>query len=726
MGAQLLVLLAVALPLPQDTLLTYATPATREAVVRAAARHQAQDTAVADYRARLRYRLSISLGRRKWARSPVAAVEEQDAVVAWQRPNDLRVDVIGRRYRSRLPDLNASSVFDRPWFVPRGVGDSVRIFSDEFPATGALHPLARGAEAAYHYDLLDSLTMSVPGSGELRLYSVQVIPKRVAPALVAGRLWLDAATGQVVRFTFRYVGTDLWVAPDEPGDRSARRANRLLNRLLTIDADLEYALQDGQYWMPFRQSIAGTIRIPVVSDVVIPFQAVTTFGDYEINTGRPVAFTLPLPDPGATDSAARAALEARRDSIQAEREGGKGRPEGWNTADRWSGGRYEIHRPPDDSLAAYAGWTDSLRFDDDAEDEERVRAVRADLAAIAEELPGDLTGKRPYGFGYQNAGDALQYNRVQGLSLGAGGRVTIPGSRFTDFFATVRYGFSDERVTARGAVVRDAPGGRLALSGYRELADTDPFSPGKTLANSANALFTAHDNGDYHLATGGSLTWLGSLAIALDLTVQARWERQRSVTREARSAVNDFLGGGGDFPPNSAVADGDYWGASLRLARLAGIRWSLAAEGLAGEGEVTGRAWGDLRLSRGGAQGLTLRLKAGVAENAAPPQMQFRLGGMQTVRGFEYGTLMAPAFWAAQLDVSPMKGTIRPVLFIDAGQAAPLDGLFESEALAGGGIGVSVYSPLLRTTLIRMDLSHPISPDEGGKWRFDLVFSPVR
>ncbi|HEU5051274.1 MAG TPA: ShlB/FhaC/HecB family hemolysin secretion/activation protein, partial [Gemmatimonadales bacterium] len=121
-----------------------------------------------------------------------------------------------------------------------------------------------------------------------------------------------------------------------------------------------------------------------------------------------------------------------------------------------------------------------------------------------------------------------------------------------------------------------------------------------------------------------------------------------------------------------------------------------------------------------------LRLKAGVAENAAPPQMQFRLGGMQTVRGFEYGTLMAPAFWAAQLDVSPLKGTIRPVLFIDAGQAAPLDGLFESEALAGGGIGVSVYSPLLRTTLIRMDLSHPISPDEGGKWRFDLVFSPVR
>jgi hemolysin activation/secretion protein len=106
--------------------------------------------------------------------------------------------------------------------------------------------------------------------------------------------------------------------------------------------------------------------------------------------------------------------------------------------------------------------------------------------------------------------------------------------------------------------------------------------------------------------------------------------------------------------------------------------------------------------------------------------MRFRLGGMHTVRGFDYGVLTGAAFWAAQLDVSPLRGTIRPVLFVDAGQAAPAADLFGSRALAGGGVGVSVYSPLLRTTLIRLDLSHPISPDTGGTWRFDLVFSPVR
>ena len=726
MGAQLLILFAAALPhTQQDTLRTYATPATRELVVRAAARHQAQDSAVTDYRARIRYRLSIALGRRRWARSPVAAVEEQEALVAWQLPNDLRVDVIGRRYRSRLPELNASSVFDRPWFVPRSVGDSVRIFSNDFPATGALHPLARGAEASYHYDLLDSLSVSVPGSGQIRLYSVQVTPKAVGAALVAGRLWLDASDAQVVRFTFRYVGTSLWVRPEGDDSGSARRANRFINRILNIDADLEYALQDGKYWMPYRQAIAGTVRIPIVSDVVIPFQAVTTFEDYEINTGTPIAFALPLPDSISADSA-RALRSERRDSIQAEREGGEGRVEGWHYADLWPGGRYEIHRPPNDSLALYAGWRDSLRFDNDAADDRRVRDAQVELARIAEELPDELTGRSAAGFGYQNLGDALQYNRVQGLSVGVGGRVRVPGSDFTDLFATVRFGFSDERVTGRLAAVRDAPGGRLALSGYRDIADVDPFSPGRTFGNSLNAVFTAHDDADYLLATGGSLTYVTSIAIGTDLFATVRGERQRSVEREARSSVNDFFGGTGVFPFNPPVADGDFGIASLRIARLAGIRWSLAAEGMAGEGEVTGRAFGDIRYARGPARGYTLRVKAGVAESNAPPQMQFRLGGMQTVRGFQYGSLIAPAFWAAQLDVSPMRGTIRPIFFIDAGQAAPLGELLESRALVGGGVGVSVYSPLLRTTLLRLDLSHPISPDDGGEWRFDLVFSPVR
>ena len=58
------------------------------------------------------------------------------ARVQWQQPNDLRIDVIGRRFRARQRDLELSSVWDRPWFVPRGVDDSVRIFSRRVPGHG--------------------------------------------------------------------------------------------------------------------------------------------------------------------------------------------------------------------------------------------------------------------------------------------------------------------------------------------------------------------------------------------------------------------------------------------------------------------------------------------------------------------------------------------------------------------------------------------------------------
>jgi hypothetical protein len=723
MGAFVLAIAVAAVSQAQDTIRTYGTPAAREVVTRASVRFHAQDTLVRDYRAEIRYRLAAAMGRGRWERALPAAVEEQAGHVAWQRPNDLRVDITGRRVRSRVEDFELSSFFSRPWFVPRGVGDSVRLFSDEFPATGALHPLGRDADFAYHYDLTDSLTATLPDGRRLKLYAVQFVPRQIAPALIAGRLWIDAETYDVARLTFRYVGEGLWDAPEGPtaaDSAEARRTNALVNRILTIDADLEYGLQDGRYWMPFRQSIIGTARIPLGGGATISFRAVTRFSDYEINTGTPIAFTLPLPD--LADSAA---LAAQRDSIRQARQQVPENIRRYDRAGQWRGGRFELHRPSNDSLATYREWTDSLTLASAPEEEARLRAAETFLATLAEELPDDLVGRRAVTPSYERVSDAIQYNRVQGLSLGAGVRISVPGSNFTNLFLTGRYGFSDERVTARGSIVRDAPGGRLVLTGYRDISDLDPFSSGRSLANSANALFTAHDHGDYALATGGHVALRLYAAPGLDVTLSGGWERQRSTVREARSAVNDWLGGTGQFPINPPILEGDFGRAGMRLDHFGGVRWTLAADGLQGAGITSGRVYGEARKGWGGARGYTLRLKGGVADAAAPPQMLFRLGGQPTVRGFEYGSIRAPAFWAAQLDISPLDGTIRPVLFIDAGQAGTGSDLFGTNALVGGGIGVSMYSPLLRTTLIRLDLSHPITP-EGGEWRFDLVFSPVR
>ena len=728
MGANIVVatLLVVAqTPSPDSTTPPYSSPDVQHLVERAMARRHAGDSAVADYRARIHYRLTVALGRRRWAQAPAAAVEEQVADVQWQRPNDLRVDVVGRRSLARSQDLQLSSVWDRPWFVPRAVDDSVRIFSDEFPATGALHPLAATGPEWYRYTLSSGLSVA-PGQGRaLRLLRVDVTPRRTGPALIAGQMWIDSATADVVRLTFRYVGTGLWVKPDgttRSDSSSARRRNAFANQIVSIDADLEYGLQDARYWMPHRQVILGRVRIPVVSDLVIPFSAVTTFEDFEINTGRPVAFELPLPAEG--DSIGRRETrEARRDSLRAERRRGDRRAadslRSWNYADRWGGGRYELHRPSNDSLGRFRGWADSLSLEADPVDARRARAAEADLAHLAESLPDSLTGIRARGIAFERLTDAFRYDRVQGYSLGLGYRVRMPVS-FAALYGTARYGFSDDRVTGRLSLIRDAPEGRLVLSGYRDVTNVDPFAPAHGIGNTLNAIFVAHDDGDYALGHGAGASYETSLHTGLELNLGVRYERQTTVTTAASSGVNDFLGGSGVFPPNAAVDPGHFAGGHARLSGTGAFRWHLAADVIGGEGTTTGRLYGELRRGVGRRRGLTVRLKGGVATSPTLRQSAFRLGGIGTVRGQDYGVRRGQAFWAAQVDVTPVPGRLRPVLFVDAGQAGRAGSLFSGRMLAGAGVGLSVFGGLLR-----FDLSKSITPDRG-RVRFDILVQGVR
>ena len=713
-------------PTPDSTSPPYSTPAAQHLVQRAMSRRRAGDSAVSDYRARIHYRLTVGVGRRRWAQVPASSVEEQVADVQWQRPNDLRVDVVGRRSRSRTEALELSSVWDRPWFVPRSVDDSVRIFSDEFPATGALHPLAPSGPEWYRYALTSGLSVT-PGSGNtLRLLRVDVTPRRTGPALIAGQMWVDSATAEVVRLTFRYVGTGLWVKPEgttRSDSSSARRMNSLANQIVSVDADLEYGLQDARYWMPHRQVISGRVRIPVVSDVVIPFRAVTTFEEFEINTGRPIAFELPLPATGDPDSL-RAMREARRDSLRAERRGGA--REGadglrsWSYADRWAGGRYELHRPSNDSLGRFDRWLDSLSLAADPLEVRRARESESELARLAETLPDSLTGLRAHGVAYERLTDAFRYDRVQGLSLGLGYRVRVPGVSFTGLYGTGRYGFSDDRVTGRLSLVRDAPDGRLVMSGYRDVMDVDPFAPAPGIGNTLNALFVAHDDGDYALAHGVSAGYETSLRAGLELAVGARYERQAGVARAAASEVNDFLGGSGVFPPNAPMDDGRYVGGHVRLSGAGAFRWHATADVLGGEGTATGRVHGEVRRSVGKRQGLTVRVKGGIATEPTLRQTAFRLGGLGTVRGHDYGVRRGQAFWAAQVDVTPLPGRLRPVLFVDAGQAGGAGSLFSGRVLAGAGVGLSLFGGLLR-----FDLSRAVSPDDATI-RFDIVVQGAR
>ena len=737
MGAFLATLIAATAlsPTSRDSINPFASAATRALVERAMARQRVQDTAVTDYTASLRYRLTMSLGRRKWGRSGPSAVEEQEARLTWAAPNNLVVNIIGRRAKSTNTEINLQSIWDRPWFVARGLTDSIRLFSDDFPAIAPLHPLAVDGPKWYHYELVDSLKAVMPDGRRVTLMAVDVTPAREGQSLVVGRLWLDAQTAETVRFSFRYVGKSQWVAPEgatKKDSAEARTANKWVSRLLTLDADLEYALQEGRYWMPYRQVLSGRVSIPLAGDLVIPFEATTTFSDYTINTGAQPVFTIPLPDSTISKDSLKVLARLHEDSLRKARRKGEVPdsllPREYTGA--WEGGRYEIHLAPADSLKAYQGWGDSLTLAVNPDAAAQQREVEADLSRMAQQLPSSLTGEKTVRFAYERTGaDAFGFNRVQGYSIGAGIGVKLRWWDFTDLYGTARYGFSDETPTGRLGVVRNGPGWKLTVDGYYDIVDQDVISPGRNLINSFNAIFTAHDNADYMLGGGGSATLVVPLSDRLDLRTSAKVEWEGTVETETGSGVNDFLGGSGVMPANAAVTEGTFVGGSVALHQAGSIPWTLTADVLGGEGTTTGRIWGDLKLSRGASQGVTLRLKSGVATAPVLPQMEFRGGGINTVRGYTYGTQRGAAFWSAQADVTPLGGPVRPVFFVDAGWAGSASSYFSGSPLVGMGIGLSIYSKLFKTGIIRFDLSRAMTQRDtpgNSDLRFDVILTAVR
>jgi hypothetical protein len=221
--------------------------------------------------------------------------------------------------------------------------------------------------------------------------------------------------------------------------------------------------------------------------------------------------------------------------------------------------------------------------------------------------------------------------------------------------------------------------------------------------------------------------------MGVDLTVGLRAERQRSVGRRARSAINDFFGGDGLFAPNPPVDEGDHLGLLVRLDGLSfRSRWFLAVDGLTGGGdggdggEAAARIYGSLRQPFFGRRGVTVRAHAGVGTEPGVAQLAFRAGGQGSVRGFDYGAQRGQAFWAIQTDWSPSgRRGVRPVFFVDAGQAGPLDRLSGLPVMIGGGAGLSALGGLARLEVSHRLTDHPALRRAGG-WRVDLVFGAPR
>jgi hypothetical protein len=735
-------LLATGTPQQGDTA-TFSDAATAELYARARVRHIRQDALVRDYRALVETRIDWTAGRSRFARQIALMASETLARVTWQVPNDLRVEVLGTRAAApvfrMVAGLGGDAAsgaeeaeqafgrelpYDRPWFIPRSLGDSVHLMG--IPERAALHPLASNALDHYRFEITDSVRISVPGR-DVRAVKMRVEPKRLGPSLVAGDMWIDQDTGDVVRLMVVFVGEFLWedVRGDTPKDSAeARNDNKWATRFLSVEADVEYALIENRYWLPHRQLLALIVRIPWFSNSTMPVRFVSKFTDYEVNTAPDFAFAVPLDTPSApaTDEDAddrageRSNKRLRVAAGRASEQVGTKEEQiqnGYFKVGTWGDGRWEMEVPPADTLWTYA-WDTDFKVALDQDEEEHFREALVSLAKISEQLPGEWVGRSQYGLAWERFSDIVRFNRVQGPSLGLGYQWR-PGPEFTTVLTTARFGISDLRPTASVMWRRDGPGGRLDLSAYRTVHEAEPWTSGLGVGNSLNATFTGHDDADYHLALGGGLSYQWNAGALRDIQFSAQVESHRSMRTEVSGTLPSLFGADG-LRPNPPVTEGTFLRIGLsRPIAVGPVTLHPGGELLAGDSVRTGRVWGSLSLPfavlrRTGA----LTLRAGAARGDNLSQLAFRLGGPFTVRGHPYGARLAREFWSAQLDVAVARSQLwAPVVFVDVGDT------FSSDPMVGAGAGMSLLNGLLR-----FNFSKGIRPSAAV--RFDLAFRASR
>lgn len=696
----------------------YSDSATAATVILARARHYHRDSIIKNYSAIATTRADAGIGKRRFGLIPPMLATETVSRVSWQYPNDLRLEILGARDTSALAGVDEITMdFDRPWFVPRSVGDSIGLLEGGFPENSALHPLAEGAGEFYHYAIVDSVTISIPGL-TVRAINVRVEPRKEAPALVAGDIWIDADSHEVVRMAILFVGTSLWTDLDDEG--SSDRERDLANRVLSAKADLEYALYEQKYWLPFRQLVTLDVEIPWVLNVKIPVRFITEFSDYEINTLPPIVFTVPLEELQVPDDNDSTQLRWRNrvhcpGCGSAEPDSGQGRVRtqrrraevGYTRAGGDGIERWEIVNPPRDSLEAYE-WDEKLNLGLGPDDEARVRETLGELAHLAEDLEGSLVGRTNRALAWREVADVVRFNRVQGWSFGMGYMIR-PGPAFTTIYGQARFGLGDLRPMAELAWQREAPEGTFELRGFRSVGETDPWSKGQSLGNSLNATFAAHDDADYFTRLGAAVSFEFYSRTLSEMKLELSYERHRSMVTESGAIFTSIRS-------NPPVLEGEFVRGNIeqRLPFASGVAIS-GFEGLAGESLRAARLWTSFERQIPNVFNTVITGRVGGTFGDNIPQFLYRVGGPHTVRGHPYGSRIGPDFWSVQVDV-PIKpsNALSPVAFFDIGNV-----FSRNDPLMGVGVGWSLFDGWMRP-----NLSYGFNPDEG--FRFDLLFGAAR
>ncbi len=724
----------------------FATPAARALLERARAARFTMDSALRSYDAKAYQRTSVSLGIRDAGRQRLMGRDEAVGRIQFEQGRGAFVDLLGRRSTNAFED-DADRSADRrnvpgqsvpiPYFPGSDdlwIGGSIaRVEVDE---RQLVHPIARGSEAYYTYTLGDSMTITLPDTRVIVLRELRIRAREPKWNLIVGSFWFDQSSARLVRAAYRMsVDLDVWeVAGQSPdSDDVPVLVRGLLNpmkggiQLITI----EYALFEGRFWLPVVRAAEGRAqamfaRVPFVLEERFVYESVNgpVIVAQQMDSLPPAVNVRGLRDSlndagvpaKVRDSVVTARLRQLSDTIRAARDvrcQADSTRSALQRSNRYGSTLPVVVRVPCD-LATLATSPELPASPFESGEELFNVAGREELRNA---LGFDLqAGWGPQSIVPEYGVSMTRYNRVEGFSTGLALRQEL-GAGLT-WFASVRAGTGDRQANGELGVRRSAGPRTIGLAAYRRLVSSNDWGTPLTFgASLANALY-ARDEGVYHRAWGGELSWVRESAGRSSLRVFA--EEQWSAPVTTRWSL--FRGNGDDrFIENLDAARGTFVGAAFRWQRSFGLAprgWrvdtDLRMEGAGGAAEY-GRAALDLTTSHGLPFGLigSMTTAAGHSVGDVPAQRLWYLGGLQTVRGQTAATAAGDAFWLARAEVA-RGGAVRRSLYADWGWAGSREAWSEvRRPLTGVGTGVSVLDGTLR-----FDVARGLHPRE--QWRVDL------
>ncbi|HEU5260115.1 MAG TPA: hypothetical protein VFU41_01700 [Gemmatimonadales bacterium] len=557
-------------------------------VRRAVARRSraAADTALRDYKAQA-HGFLFFLGQfgEGLADPPrLIKTDQLELEVYWRAPASSKQRVTGWRDRAELPtDINYHR--DHLGIIQNNFGPAVRLGEGD-EVQDVPHPLSAEGPDLYDYALGDTTTILLP-QREVRVVALRVRPRDFDQSRIAGALYLDVASADLVRLAFNFTPR-AYLDP----------------QLEDVSIVLDNALWEGRWWLPYRQEIEIRRRATWLD---VPARGIIR-GRWEIDG---YVFNVGLATSWFAGEEITFLPKAERDSFP------------------WK----------EPLAAALQDVAEPVRQND-------LERVRADVEQIAGRRA--LTGLKPRRLGVRSLSDLVHANRAEGIALGAGVVVRGGGAR-RELRGSASYGFADGRPKGSLTVTERAGRAALEVGLFREVRDVGDVPVIAPLLNSFSSQEFGRDYGDYYLADGARLTYRRGTGVRGEWGATLGRETIRSLDLAAEPATGAFrpnpsLGGTSVDVAQLAVRRRSEGFAVRRDLHL-----ELVAEGgrlgggttylrLSGRGHV---------LVPAGATRLLVRAQGGVASARLPPHRAFVLGGRGTLLGESFrrfgGTRLALA-----------------------------------------------------------------------------------